>query len=526
MALQSEKLTALYCRLSSEDRTDSESNSITNQKTMLTKYAADHGFGNTRFYVDDGVSGTLFSRPGLNAMLDDVVNDRVAVVIFKDQSRLGRDVLEVGLLKRQLETHNVRFIAAADGLDSINGFDIMSIFRDVINEYYVAEISKKIRAVKRSDALQGKAPRHPPYGYKATEDRRIWEIDEEAGNIIREIFQKFTAGVKPTDILKEFVTRKIMKPLSYRKNPENPQRTDYEWNTTTMLEIIENPVYIGRFVSQKFTSQSYKNRKIFMRPEDEWVVIENHHPAIVDIEVFEVAQRLRESRMRVTKSSVKSVLSGLIFCSDCGAKLNLTKGGDYYYFICATYRRDGIKLNSCTRHSVQKPHIEEMALAKIKETVSLAASDKEQFAETLRYTANKESEKTIKSNKTKLAKSEARIAALDKIIARTYEDHVGGKIGDGRFAKMLGDFESEQSELVLSLETLRAEIDKLESKVADLDKFMKLVERYGEVPELTSEVARAFIERIVVHEAVFAKSPRHKTSQQIDIYFTHLGKIE
>jgi hypothetical protein len=246
-----------------------------------------------------------------------------------------------------------------------------------------------------------------------------------------------------------------------------------------------------------------------------------------------MSQRLREKRLRKTKSGVQSVLSGLVSCFDCGASLNISKTKDYYYFVCATNRvssgrfRELANKPKCSRHSIQMIHLEEIVLAKIQETVSFALSDREQFAKTLHRMANKESEKFLKANTAKLAKAEARIAALDKIIARTYEEHGEGKNNNGRFEKMLTGFESEQTELITAAEILKNEICDLKTKVLNLDKFMKLVEQYGEITVLTPEVARAFIERIVVHESIYKNGKHHgKARQDIDIYFTHIGKID
>ena len=324
MALQSEKITALYCRLSVDDRADGESNSITTQKNILAKYANDHGFTNTRFFVDDGISGTLFSRPGLNAMLDEVNAGNVAVVIIKDQSRIGRDVLEVGLLKRQFEENHVRFIAAADGFDTNNGFDIMSIFRDVINEYYVAEASKKIRAAKKASALQGKVIAKLPYGYKLTKDKSVWEVDDFAATVIRELFNRIIDGDTFSSIVRDLSERDILSPNSYSRAQQGKPPSVQHWTAATIDHILNNPVYIGTYIAGKNTTASYKNKKRIITPEEDWIVFENHHPAIVDIEIFETVKRLRSARRRITVRKDTGALSGLIFCADCNSKQTLS----------------------------------------------------------------------------------------------------------------------------------------------------------------------------------------------------------
>jgi len=322
MALQNGKITALYERLSKDDLLSGESMSIQNQKAILEKYAAENGFTNIRHFSDDGTSGTVFNRPGLNAMVEEVKAGNVAVVIIKDQSRIGRDVLEVGLLKRTFEENNVRFIAANDGLDTAKGFDIMSIFRDVINEYYVADASIKIRAVKRQNALAGKVASKLPYGYFVSEgDNSVWRIDEEVADNIREIFNRIVGGEGPTAIARSFNTRGLNNPTTHHyklKGMESPMKDGNLWYEFSVAAIARNPIYTGTFISQRWTTASYKSKKHYQRPRDEWVVIENHHPAIVGQETFDLVQKLRTTKHRPPKHRMRGPLSGLMFCSDCG----------------------------------------------------------------------------------------------------------------------------------------------------------------------------------------------------------------
>ncbi|MCL1904363.1 MAG: recombinase family protein [Oscillospiraceae bacterium] len=528
MALQSTKITALYCRLSKEDEQSGESNSISNQREMLAKYAADHSFTNTHFFVDDGVSGTAFDRPGLNSMLAEVKAGNVSIVIFKDQSRIGRDILEVGLLKRQFEEHNVRYIAAAEGHDSANGFDMMAVFRDVFNEWFVADTSKKIRTVLRSKALQGKATRRAPYGYRTSEnDTSIWLVDEEAATVVRDIFNNFIEGMNPTEIGRDLYLRKILMPKYYFRQQNIDGKKEYIWSISSIIDILGNPVYIGTLTAQKHTTQSYKNKKRVVRPEEDWIVIEEHHPAIIDKEVFDIAQRLRQNRTRKRKNGEKTILGGLAFCADCGLPMSVSRGNGYIYMICSGYRKNGV-LNErpCTRHGVPLSELETVVLNAIKVTVSLAKADKVKFAEIIHNSKNEATEKQIKANSMKLAKAHERITTLDKIIARTYEDYVEGKIGEERFAKMLDGFESEQSGLKATAESLQSEIDTLTQKAANLDGFMKLVEHYGEITELTPELARSFIDRVVVHEPIFSRRGSWiKDGQDIEVYLNYIGEF-
>ena len=375
MAVQSVKITALYCRLSKDDAIRDESVSIENQKIFLERYAKENGFANPTFYIDDGVTGTVFRRPGLDAMLEEVKAGNVGTVIIKDQSRIGRDVLEVGLLKRTFEEHDVRFIAANDNLDTANGFDIMSIFRDVFNEWYVADTSKKIRAVKRSNALAGKCAGRPPYGYRAVNgSNQAWEVDEEAANNVREVFKRIIAGDGPHIIAKDFDSRGIDTPLVYYRRLKGlpPLNEDTTWVTFIISQMCENRAYIGQLVSQKTTTPSYKNHKKIQRPEEDWVIVEDHHAPIVDTETFDIVQKLRANRRRPTKRGDIGVLSGLLFCADCNAKLVIAgaKAGKYQYYVCSHYHN--VKKHyrtECSRHGIRRDVVEEIVLSKIRDTL-------------------------------------------------------------------------------------------------------------------------------------------------------------
>lgn len=539
MAVQSDKLTALYCRLSVDDKAEGESNSIANQKTILTRYAGERGFGNTRFFIDDGVTGTVFRRPGLDAMLEEVKSGNVATVIIKDQSRIGRDVLEVGLLKRTFEEFDVRFIAANDNLDTANGFDIMSIFRDVFNEWYVADTSKKIRTVKRSNALAGKCAGRPPYGYRAKDGKsnQAWEIDDYSAEIVREIFKRFIAGDSTHVIAKDFHSRGILTPMVYYRKLKGlpPLNEDTTWFNYTVVHMIENQAYIGNLVSQKTTTPSYKNHRKVKRSKEDWVIIENHHDPIIEKEIFDLAQKLHDGRRRKPSKRTGdcSPLSGMIWCFDCGNKLALSHPNDerYSYYVCSWNRNSKKHYRSaCSRHGVRRDVLEEIALAKIREAWEYAINNKAEFAEKVRKRSSKESDKAIKSKTAELNKADRRIAELDRIIKRIYEDHIAEKLSDERFSKMLADYEDEQAALISNTAVLRSEVEEIRNKTASAQNFIKLAERYTDITELTAEVARTFIDRIIVHEAEMVDNPKskgHKTRrQEIHITLNGIGEFE
>ena len=449
-------------------------------------------------------------------------------MIFKDQSRIGRDVLEVGLLKRTFDEHDVRYIAAADGLDSNNGFDIMSIFRDVFNEYFVADTSRKIRAVHRANAHKGKSAGRLPYGYKRSENNETWEIDEDAAAVVNEMFRAYVSGKSISDICRDFTARGIPTPDNHRY--KRFDATD-PWRVSSMCPMLVERAYIGISAVQKSTTVSYKNHKRIYHPEEEWVQIENHHAPLIDLETWDIVQRMRSNRRKYNKNGERSILSGLLRCADCDVTMSYARqgpGGTAAYFICRTYRSADCNNNhKCTRHGIKVSDIEAIVLAKIKETMDFAKRNGHKFAETVFKSANKDTEKAIKRKTTELAKAERRINELDKIISRIYEDKVIGSLSEARFAKMLDGYETEQAKLTTATETLRIEIDDLKSKTAKLDSFMKLVPRVGDITKLTEELARTFIEKVVVHEAVIRDgTKRVKESQPIDIYFTYIGSFD
>ena len=540
------KMTALYCRLSKEDFDASESNSIVHQKEILAKYAKDHGFGNTRFFVDDGVSGTLFSRPGLDALLAEVRAGNVATVIVKDQSRIGRDVLEVGLLKRTFDDYDVRFIAANDNLDTANGFDIMSIFRDVFNEWFVADTSKKIRAVFKSKALSGKHSNSvAPYGYKPSEhDKFVWDIDEPAAEVVRDIFKMCVEGMGPQYIAKELSRRGLKIPQVYKAERDGvtpkhiPKRPDTMWHTSVVSGILANKEYTGMAVLNRKTSKSYKDHRKFIKPEEEWIIHENAHPRIIDNETWETVQRIRASRRQVQRKTYeKGALEGTVYCLDCGERLYVKRSSlknsdgtfrKYSYYVCRNSRTYS-DLPTCTPHSILRENVEAVVLQDLQRVLALAKTDERKFAEKLNAASQKENERGLQKAKSELTKATTRIAALDRIISRIYEDNVEGKISDERFVTMLAGYEAEQSDLKAKVAELEHLIGSATEQTANIENFLRLVSSYTEVTELSAEVVHEFIEKVLVGEAEytaprFSHWARGKT-QEVRIIYSYLGDI-
>jgi DNA invertase Pin-like site-specific DNA recombinase len=540
------KITALYCRLSKEDFDSGESNSIVHQKEILTKYAKDHGFGNTRFFVDDGVSGTLFSRPGLDALLAEVRTGSVATVIIKDQSRIGRDVIEVGLLKRTFDEYDVRLIAANDNLDTANGFDIMSIFRDVFNEWFVADTSKKIRAVFKAKAQNGKHSNSvAPYGYKPSEaDKFVWAVDEPAADVVRDIFKMCVEGMGPQYIAKELSRRGLKIPQIYKAERDGvppkhiPKRPDTMWHTSVVVGILSNREYTGTAVLNRKTSKSYKDHRKYVKPEEEWIIHENAHPAIIDEQTWQTVQRIRAGRRQVQRKTYeKGVLEGSVYCLGCGdrlyAKRNSRTNSDgsvreYCYYVCKNSRTYSDN-SSCTPHSIQREALEAVVLKDLQRVLRLAKMDERKFADKLNAASSRESERGLQKAKNELAKSKTRIGMLDRIVSKLYEDNVEGKISDERFVTMLAGYEAEQTGLKIRVSEREILISDATAQTASVDSFLRLVRSYTEIGELTTEIVHEFIDKVLVGEAGYAPGryshwAREKT-QEIRIIYNYIGDV-
>jgi DNA invertase Pin-like site-specific DNA recombinase len=536
------KITALYCRLSREDFENGESGSIVHQKEILTKYAAAHGFTNARFFIDDGVSGTLFRRPGLDALLEEVRANNVATVIIKDQSRIGRDVLEVGLLKRTFDEFNVRLIAANDNLDTADGFDIMSIFRDVFNEWFVADTSKKIRAVFKAKAQAGKHHNTiAPYGYQPSKDDPfVWDIDEPAAEVVREIFQMCINGMGPTIIAKALRERNLDIPDVYRRKKNGlplPElkRPHNHWTASVVASILDRREYIGTAITNRQTIKSYKDKTVIRKPIEEWTMFENAHPAITDHETFNTVQRIRDGRRRLTRLGDTGALNGRLFCKDCGCKLHIKRRStgvksQYTYYICRRSRSYSDGHCDCTPHSIRKENIEELVLADIQRVFALAKDSERRFAELISKQSEKELAKSIKKVKSEYAKAENRIKQLDDIIAQIYEDKVSGEISAGRFSKMLEKYETEQAELTAKINELLPLIEETEKQEISTDEFLRLVKAHTEIKELTTEIVNEFILRIEVSETVIIQPRRYKhwkdeKQQKVKIVYNYIDTI-
>ena len=531
---EKEKITALYERLSHDDERAGESVSIENQKRLLEDYAEKMGFTNIRHFTDDGVRGTTFKRPGLDAMLDEIRAGNVATVIIKDQSRIGRDVVEVGLLKRTFDEYNVRFIAASDNLDTANGFDIMSIFRDVINEWYVADTSRKIKTVFKSRMEKGlRCSGSICYGYLASkEDKGEWIIDEEAAPVVKRIFQSVLAGESIAAIGRALRAEQIPIPSEHWKRIGAPVRTvgyadPYAWSATTISYILSRPEYMGRKVLGKTVCENYKTKSTRKTTAEEQYIFEGAIPAIIDEETWHNVQRLRETKRRAPKTqNAPNRLTGLLYCAECGAKLthrhNLVQGKWWDdAFICGNYRQ---LTRDCTMHYIPTQKLEAAILSTIQRVSWYVRNNEAEFIERVREASDLRQEEAVKDSKTQLAKAKRRHKELDGLVKKLYEANATGKLPDKHFTRLLAEYDEEQAALETSMTEWQEQIENWNADKLKTEKFIELVKRYTDFSELTTPMLNEFIEKVVVHEATGGRGNSRR--QRLDIYLNFIGAFE
>ena len=534
--MSTEAVTALYCRLSRDDELQGDSNSIINQKKILQKYALDHGWKNIRFYIDDGISGTTFNRPGFQEMIADIEAGIVKRVIIKDMSRLGRDYLQVGMYTEiMFPEHDVHFIAVNDGVDSKQGDNEFTPFGNIINEWYAKDTSKKIRAVMK---VKGNAGEHlttnAPYGYmKDPANPKQWVRDNDAANVVYDIGLYVMDGYGPSQIARLLKQRKILTPAAYYESKGincnvKPQDDPYGWNASTVAHILDRwREYLGHTVNFKTTKKSYKSKKKIQNPESEWVIFENTHEPIWTESIADAVRLARQTRRRPTKMGEMGMFSGMMFCADCGSIMYQCRATGFRreqeYYLCAGYRKSRDICGST--HSIRTVILEELILQNLCKVVSYAREQEDQFVKMVMDMDEKERSKGLAKKKKLLTDAEKRISELDRIFKHLYEDNITGKLTDERFKKLSADYEAEQAALQTQANSLREEIQEEESKCANVERFLSIVRKYTEIPELTPHILHEFVEKIVVHAAT---DPHSKTNrkQEVDIYYKGIGILE
>ncbi len=503
-----DKITALYCRLSQDDMIDGESNSITNQKLILKKYADDNGFKNIVFYVDDGISGTTFERDGFQAMMADIENGKVATVITKDLSRLGRDYLKTGeLIEMVFPDYDVRYIAINDNVDTAKSENELLAFKNIFNDWYARDCSKKIRAVFKAKGQSGKHLCPPVYGYKKSDtDKNLWVVDEPAAEVVRKIFKLCIDGYGPVQIARILTEQGIPTPTAYalsqgRDNGRHNAKT-HRWGAQTICHILERLEYCGHTVNFRTRMKSYKVHKIIYNPQDEWQIFENTQEPIITQETFDLVQELRKHKRRPQKMQTVNPFAGMVYCADCGEKMYLSRRKnerpEQEHMRCSTYAKEQDK---CTVHYIRTCVLNEIVLGELNKLLTMVKGNEEDFAQRVMSSSVQQKSSELTKAKKALKQAEKRIAELDKLFTRLYEDNVLGRLSDERFTMMSAGYEDEQRTLKATAARLTALIDTAEQKSSDVTAFLDVIRKYEHITELTPKIMHELIDKIEVHEA-------------------------
>lgn len=510
MLRATEKITALYCRLSQEDANEGDSNSITNQKDILLRYAKEHRFPNPTFFVDDGYSGTNYDRPGFQQMLSEIEAEKVVVVLTKDLSRLGRNSSLTGLyINFTFPKYSVRYIAINDHFDTIDpnstDNDVAGI-KNWFNEFFAKDTSRKIRAVQKAKGERGvPLTTNVPFGYrKDPEDRTKWIVDEAAALVVKRIFKLCMEGRGPMQIAKLLQAEKVLNPTSYKrregiKSPSPETADPYHWNTNTVVHILERREYTGCTVNFKTYTNSIWDKKQRETPIEKQAVFYNTHPAIIEQEVFDKVQQIRKQRHRRTKTGKSSLFSGMVYCADCGAKMRYCTTNYFEkrqdHFVCANYRSN---TGSCSAHFIRTVVLEELVWMHMKAVIFYVTRYEKHFRAVMEQRLRMSSEEAIRGYKTQLAQAERRLAELDRLFIRIYEDNVSGRITDERFSLMSKTYEDEQAQLKVDIHRLRQEIEVQERQIEDLEKFIQRVHKYEDLQEMTPYALRELVKGIYI----------------------------
>ena len=524
-----DNITALYARLSQEDALDGESNSIANQKKILLKYAMDNGFPNPTFFIDDGVSGVTFDRPGWNEMIRLSEAGKVKTVIVKDMSRMGRDYLKVGYYTESFfAERDIRYIAINDGVDSDKGDNEFTPFRNLFNDFYARDTSKKIRAVMRA---KGNAGEHlctnPPYGYmKSPDNKKVWIVDEEAAAVVKRVFDLCIAGKGPMQIAKVLTADKVLTVKAYYAKRDGKPMPDnlYRWDFKTIAGILERPEYTGCTVNFKTYSKSHKLKKRLQNAPENYRIFPNTQPAIIEEQVFERVQELRANKRRPTKTGRQGLFSGLLYCADCGKKLYFCTTNSFTpkqeHYVCSNYKSN---TGTCSAHFIREETLKLFVLQRIFAVTAMFFDDIQSFQNMVYQQRFEEAEKAVKRQKKELEQARKRIAELDRIFKRIYEDDINGTINHERFLKLSAEYEAEQKELTEFVKVEQAAVDTYEQDRTDFDSFAAVIRKYVGIRELTPTIVNEFVKKIIVHAP--DKSSGHRR-QKIEIVWNFIGELE
>ena len=528
------KKTALYCRLSQDDGLEGDSNGIQNQKNILQKFAEDHHFPNPCFYVDDGFSGGNFQRPAFQQMISDMENGEIGIIVTKDLSRLGRNQLHTGLyIEERFPMFGVRYIAINDNVDtdSSESNDLMP-FKNLFNEWFIRDTSRKIRAVLKAKAERGeRLGTRAPYGYIKDPETKKLAVDDEAAAIVRRIFAMCASGNGPSQIARILKKEQVLTPTMYAYTRYGMNHTcldtahPYNWSDSAIANLLENEIYLGNTVNMKYSTKSYKDKRRVEHSREECLVFKDTHPALITQEVWDIVQRVRKNRRRPTKMEEQNKYSGLVFCADCGSNMVLhrarTMSASYNHFTCRTYKKDG---ESCTGHYIRECVLDEVVLEDLRRVTAMARERPEEFAAYIGSRQSAEIQREIRRQEKELAAMRKRKAELDAIFKKLYEDSVLSRITTEQFQMLSSSYTEEQNQIAAGIPQKEADIQRLRETVSGTDGFLDKAKRYMDITELTPELLRLFIEKIVVHEKE-VKWSKH-APQTVEIYYNGIGFID
>ena len=525
-------VTALYARLSKDDELQGESNSISNQKQMLEDFARRNGLPNPTHFTDDGISGTRFDRPGFLAMMEEVEAGRVEAIVIKDMSRLGRDYLKVGQVMEVLRQRGVRLIAINDGVDSLKGDDDFTPFRNIMNEFYARDTSRKIRSVFKSKGMSGKHLTGTViYGYLWDEKREHWLVDEEAAEVVRRIFSLTLEGYGPYQIACKLSADRIEIPVVHLArfnegvNRSKPVKDPYGWGSSTIVNILKKREYLGHTINFK-TRKHFKDKKSHYVSEDEWTIFENTHEAIIDQQTFDLAQKIRSNVRRYPNGWGEAApLTGLLYCADCGGKMYVHRtnnGKRISQYTCSNYTKVPCGTLCPTQHRINESAVLTLVSDTLRAIAEYSRNDRTEFIHTVQETQVAQQSADISKKRRRLAAAQKRAGELEKLICKIYEDNALGKLPDARYKALDAQYAKEQDALEIEIAELEKAVTGYEQSQKSAEKFIALIDKYENFDTLTNTMLNEFVEKILVHER--ARKGSQDTTQEIEIYFNFLGR--
>ena len=530
--MRNEKITPLYERLSRDDELQGESNSISNQKQMLEDFARRNGLPNPTHFTDDGISGTRFDRPGFLAMMEEVEAGRVEAIVIKDMSRLGRDYLKVGQVMEVLRQRGVRLIAINDGVDSLKGDDDFTPFRNIMNEFYARDTSRKIRSVFKSKGMSGKHLTGTViYGYLWDEKREHWLVDEEASEVVRRIFSLTLEGYGPYQIACKLSADRIEIPVVHLArfnegvNRSKPVKDPYGWGSSTIVNILKKREYLGHTINFK-TRKHFKDKKSHYVSEDEWTIFENTHEAIIDQQTFDLVQKIRSNVRRYPNGWGEAApLTGLLYCADCGGKMYVHRtnnGKRISQYTCSNYTKVPCGTLCLTQHRINESAVLTLVSDTLRAIAEYSRNDRTEFIHTVQETQVAQQSADISKKRRRLAAAQKRAGELEKLICKIYEDNALGKLPDARYRALDAQYAKEQDALEIEIAELEKAVTGYEQSQKSAEKFIALIDKYENFDTLTNTMLNEFVEKILVHER--ARKGSQDTTQEIEIYFNFLGR--